>query len=159
MPAEWRETLDHLLTCPALRKEQVHLKERNYAEDQGFELSFVETKPILKHELAWKKFMAVATPMCHRAGLSQVQVERIIVEYCISNQNKPFLATRQFLKALYALLKAHNLKTTMPSDSLVKVLIEDCSLSIHLFTDGLITLASCATGSISCESAAFGGKS
>ena len=131
------ETLEHILVCPALANEHFGLKYMTLQKLQELQFPFSAATPKLKLTTCQTKFKDLATPICLRAGIPQARIERIIKDYCVTNHNKPFLSTRQFLKSLHAVLKDQKLNPSSPDESLVKILIQECSLSVHLFTDVL----------------------
>src|SRR5205823_4553490 len=57
-----------------------------------------------------------------------------------SNHAKPFLSTRTFLHIMNDMLAAHRLHpwtTVVPSETLLNILIAECLLNVHCFTNPL----------------------
>ena len=77
-------------------------------------------------------------PLASSYGLSDSKLETLIDGYWNANRHKPFISSRRFLTELDSILmgtlQARRL-TLVAFDQSLPILIEECSLSTHCFTD------------------------
>ena len=134
------ETMDHILCCPALLKEQLLLKENLQAKLKAWEIPYASI-PLFSREGVFRNRWKIAARDLFSPGvLSPLKLDLLTKGFWKANRHKQFIPTQQFLKNLSHVVRRDQefkCKFEFPRNDLVNVLIQELTLQTHGLTGAL----------------------
>ena len=129
------DTMDHLLQCPALAKEQHHLKEVITAKFNFWEIPF-SCIPQKSHEQDLRNRCRLAARQHFPSSIiSDSKLDLLAKGFYKYNSKKQFISTRQFIENLSELLQHRRPARYELRDDLVSLLIRTFTLQTQGLTD------------------------
>ena len=134
------ETMDHLLCCPALMEEHVHLRQVVKSKLEYWQIPF-SNLPFVSREHGLRiKWKAAAREKFSSEAVSSTQLDTLTHGFWKTNQTKQFISTRNFLESLSSVMENRMTSphvSSLPRNDLLSILIHELSLQTQGFTDSL----------------------
>ena len=129
------DTMDHLLRCPALAKEQVHLKERVVSKFDYWEIPFASIPQKPREHTLSAHWRSVARQNFSSTVISDLRLDLLTKGFYEANSQKHFISTRSFTDSLSKILSIPRTSSYQLRQDLVSMLIQVFSLHTQGLTD------------------------
>jgi hypothetical protein len=98
------DTMDHLLRCPALAKEQVHLKERVVSKFDYWDIPYASIPQKPREHILRAHWRSVARQKFSSTVISDLRLDLLTKGFYKENSQKHFISTRSFTDSLSKIL-------------------------------------------------------